>query len=55
VPLTTLRQPTRQLGAVALAAMLDRVAGVDLATRDILLKGTLVVRRSCGATEAPRP
>ena len=49
VPLTTLRQPTRQIGAAALAAMLDRVAGADLATRDVLLHGTLVVRRSCGA------
>jgi GntR family transcriptional regulator of arabinose operon len=49
VPLTTLRQPTRQIGAAALAAMLDRVSGADLPTRDILLHGTLVVRRSCGA------
>jgi DNA-binding LacI/PurR family transcriptional regulator len=49
VPLTTLRQPTRQIGAAAMAAMLDRVAGADLPTRDILLHGTLVVRRSCGA------
>ena len=54
VPLTTLRQPTRQIGAAALAAMLDRVAGADLPTRDILLHGTLVVRRSCGAPEAQR-
>ena len=54
VPLTTLRQPTRQIGAAALAAMLDRVAGADLPTRDILLHGTLVVRRSCGAPEAER-
>ena len=54
-PLTTLRQPTREIGAAALAAMLDRVGGSDLATRDILLRGTLVVRRSCGspATRAP--
>jgi DNA-binding LacI/PurR family transcriptional regulator len=51
VPLTTLRQPTRQIGAAALAAMLDRVAGADLPTRDILLHGSLVVRRSCGAHE----
>jgi len=51
-PLTTLRQPTRQIGAAALSAMLDRVAGSDLVTRDILLHGTLVVRRSCGATPA---
>jgi GntR family transcriptional regulator, arabinose operon transcriptional repressor len=53
VPLTTYRQPTRQLGAAALAAMLDRVAGADLPTRDILLHGTLVVRRSCGAELGP--
>jgi GntR family transcriptional regulator of arabinose operon len=51
VPLTTLRQPTRQIGAAALAAMLDRVRGADLPTRDILLHGTLIVRRSCGAPE----
>jgi GntR family transcriptional regulator, arabinose operon transcriptional repressor len=49
VPLTTVRQPARQIGAVALSAMLDRVAGAELATRDILLHGSLVVRRSCGA------
>jgi GntR family transcriptional regulator, arabinose operon transcriptional repressor len=48
-PLTTLRQPTAQIGAAALAAMLDRVAGSDLATRDVLLQGTLVVRQSCGS------
>jgi DNA-binding LacI/PurR family transcriptional regulator len=47
-PLTTLRQPTRQIGAAALAVMLDRVAGSDLATRDVLLQGTLVIRQSCG-------
>jgi DNA-binding LacI/PurR family transcriptional regulator len=52
VPLTTLRQPTRQLGAVALAAMLDRVAGADLPGRDILLQGKLIVRASCGAAGA---
>ena len=52
VPLTTLRQPTRQIGAAALGAMLERVAGIDLPTRDILLHGTLVVRRSCGAPAA---
>jgi DNA-binding LacI/PurR family transcriptional regulator len=55
VPLTTLRQPTRQIGAAALAAMLDRVAGADLPTRDILLHGELVVRASCGAAASPGP
>ena len=49
VPLTTLRQPTRQIGAAALAAMLDRVGGADLPARDVLLEGSLVVRRSCGS------
>jgi DNA-binding LacI/PurR family transcriptional regulator len=48
VPLTTLRQPTREIGAAALGAMLERVAHADLPTRDILLQGELVVRRSCG-------
>jgi GntR family transcriptional regulator, arabinose operon transcriptional repressor len=49
VPLTTLRQPTAQDCAAALAAMLDRVSRADFPTRDILLHGTLVVRKSCGA------
>ncbi len=50
VPLTTLRQPTRAIGAAALSAMLDRLARPDLPTRDVLLHGELVVRRSCGAS-----
>jgi GntR family transcriptional regulator of arabinose operon len=49
VPLTTLRQPTRQIGAAALAAMLDRVARADVPARDILLHCDLVIRESCGA------
>lgn len=49
VPLTTLRQPTRQIGDAALGAMLDRVARRDLPVRDILLHCELVVRQSCGA------
>ena len=48
VPLTTLRQPTRQIGDAALTAMLERVARKDLAARDILLHAELVVRESCG-------
>jgi GntR family transcriptional regulator of arabinose operon len=50
VPLTTLRQPTAEVGAAALAAMLDRVVRADLPTRDILLHGELIVRESCGAS-----
>jgi GntR family transcriptional regulator, arabinose operon transcriptional repressor len=49
VPLTTLRQPSRQIGDAALGAMLDRVARRELPTRDILLHCDLIVRESCGA------
>jgi GntR family transcriptional regulator, arabinose operon transcriptional repressor len=50
VPLTTLRQPCREIGAAAVAALRERVARPDLAPRDILLHGALVVRESCGAS-----
>ncbi len=49
VPLTTLRQPTRQIGDAALSAMLERVKRIDLPARDILLRCELIVRASCGA------
>ena len=49
VPLTTLRQPTKQIGDAALTAMLERVARKDLPARDILLQPELVVRESCGS------
>jgi GntR family transcriptional regulator, arabinose operon transcriptional repressor len=57
VPLTTLRQPCREIGAAAVAALRERVARPDLPPRDILLHGTLVVRESCGAstTQSSRP
>jgi GntR family transcriptional regulator of arabinose operon len=49
VPLTTLRQPSHQIGDAALSAMLERVARQGLAARDILLDVELIVRESCGA------
>jgi len=52
VPLTTLRQPCRDIGVAAMAAMLDRIARPDLPTRDILLHPTLIIRRSCGALQS---
>ncbi len=55
VPLTTLRQPTRQIGDAALTAMLERVARKDLPPRDILLHAELVVRESCGAAARLQP
>ena len=54
VPLTTERQPCRDIGAVALSAMLDRVSNPTLPPRDILLGCQLVVRRSCGEARADR-
>jgi GntR family transcriptional regulator, arabinose operon transcriptional repressor len=51
VPLTTLRQPCREIGAAAVAALRERVARPDLPPRDILLHGTLAVRESCGAKQ----
>ena len=54
VPLTTLRQPTREIGDAALAAMLERVARPDIAARDILLHCELIVRGSCGG-QIPNP
>jgi GntR family transcriptional regulator of arabinose operon len=50
VSLTTLRQPTRQIGDAALSAMLDRIHRPELPPRDIFLQCELIVRASCGAT-----
>ena len=49
VPLTTQHQPCRDIGRIALAVMLDRIANPNLPTRDVLLGCELIVRQSCGA------
>jgi GntR family transcriptional regulator, arabinose operon transcriptional repressor len=49
VPLTTLRQPCREIGIAAMAAMLERVTTPALPPRDIFLHTPLIIRRSCGA------
>jgi GntR family transcriptional regulator of arabinose operon len=49
VPLTTLRQPTREIGDAALATMLERLGRPDRPARDVLLHTELIVRESCGA------
>ncbi|MCU1330749.1 MAG: transcriptional regulator, GntR family, partial [Bryobacterales bacterium] len=46
VPLTTVRQPCRQIGQVAIAAMLERIAHPELAARELLLGCELVIRKS---------
>jgi len=50
VPLTTLRQPARQIGETALAMMLERIKYPELPVRDIRLQCELIVRDSCGST-----
>jgi DNA-binding LacI/PurR family transcriptional regulator len=53
VPLTTQHQPCRDIGRIALAVMLDRIANPDLPPRDLLLGCKLVVRQSCGTRPEP--
>lgn len=49
VPLTTLHQPCRDIGRIAMTVMLDRIANPDLPARDVLLSCDLIVRKSSGA------
>jgi GntR family transcriptional regulator of arabinose operon len=48
VPLTTQHQNCADIGATAIATMLQRLEKPDLPTRDILLQTHTVVRNSCG-------
>lgn len=49
VPLTTIHQPCLEIGEVAMATMLERVARPRLPAREIRLDVRLVVRQSCGS------
>jgi LacI family transcriptional regulator len=53
-PLTTVRQPSRQLGAVAVEVLVDVVTGRSPASRETVLPTELVVRASCGC-RPPHP
>ncbi len=52
VPLTTIHQPCREMGAVAVKTLLDRIAFPDQPPRDIRLGFKLMVRESCGGNLA---
>jgi DNA-binding LacI/PurR family transcriptional regulator len=47
-PLTSIRQNCLEMGAVAMATMLDRVASPDLPVKDVLVRFELIVRASSG-------
>ncbi|NTW40441.1 MAG: substrate-binding domain-containing protein, partial [Cellulomonadaceae bacterium] len=49
-PLTTVRQPMRQLGALAAEALDERIRAHRTEPRHEVLPTELVVRRSCGCT-----
>ncbi|MAT98474.1 MAG: LacI family transcriptional regulator [Anaerolineaceae bacterium] len=48
-PLTTIRQPIKRLGMLAVETLLDVIANGVMPTRRILLPTELVIRSSCGA------
>jgi len=54
VPLTTVRQPTRDIGDAAMAAMTERIARPQAPAREILLDCRVVTRASCGAPRRSR-
>jgi GntR family transcriptional regulator of arabinose operon len=54
-PLTTIQQPCLELGAAALATMLDRIAHPAMPVRDIFVDFKLVVRQSTTGTNAGGP
>lgn len=53
VPLTTIRQDCAEIGATAMAVMLDRLERPSRPARDILVQFDLVVRESCGTHRKP--
>jgi DNA-binding LacI/PurR family transcriptional regulator len=49
VPLTTVRQPCREIGEAALRLMLDRLERPKMPAREVLIDCALTIRDSCGA------
>ncbi|HEX4265842.1 MAG TPA: GntR family transcriptional regulator [Verrucomicrobiae bacterium] len=49
VPLTTIRQPCKDIAVTAFQTMLSRIAEPTLPPRNVLLAPQLVIRESCGA------
>ena len=55
VPLTTIRQPCRDIAMHSFRALQDRIRDASIPPRTILLAPTLVVRDSCGAYPQNQP
>ena len=52
VPLTTVRQPIRQIGVIAVETLLDLIENRESAPQRVLLPTQLIVRESCGSNYA---
>jgi LacI family fructose operon transcriptional repressor len=48
---TVIKQPTYEIGQTATELLLKRIEDPDRPTREVILKGELIVRRSCGFHE----
>lgn len=51
-PLTTVRQPVRSLGALAVETLIDIIAHPEIKTRHIIIDTELVIRSSCGTLKS---
>lgn len=54
-PLTTVRQPIYQIGAMVCEMLMDILQGKSLATRSVILKPSLMVRQSSGIRQPSQP
>ena len=54
-PLTTIRQPPREIAAAAVAAMIARIENRKMPARSIFVNCTVVTRESCGNHEKGVP
>ena len=52
VPLTTIRQSCRDIGSAAVVSMVKRIENRKMAARSVLVDVELVIRESCGASNA---
>ena len=51
VPLTTMRQPCREIGIAAMDTMLRRLQRPHMLPREVRIESELVLRESCGGKE----